>query len=417
VNHAGFSPDGKRIVTASADKTAKVWDATSGKLLVSLEGHTDSVKSAAFSPDGRRIVTVSGYTARVWDADSGKLLASLEEAGGMIVFAVFSPDGGRIVTGVDPDYARVLTYESRRLVTLWDVASGKKLWFVSIDDFPTGGGPDKAMYAAVFSPDGRRIFTTSNSGMLYVWDTADGKLLTSNQYHRGQNRRGQPAAFSNDGRHVVMSDFNNIMYVWDTDSGKPVAYLEGRDFGSHAAFSPDGMRIVIQGGALKIWDTKSGRLLASFDNYATAQSATFSHDGARIVMANLDGTVKVIDVHLETRSPKEIAEIVEQRVPIRFEQGRLIPRKGILIGIVVDAENNSPLPDVVVEIVRNGSDEKLQRRTDSNGKFRFESLEPGRYDVTARKKGYKSNTIKDIIVPLGVITPLTTPPLMLEKEK
>ena len=71
---AAFSPDGKRIVTASFDKTARLWDAESGKQIGEpLMGHTDAVRSAAFSPDGKRIVTASlDNTARLWDAESGK---------------------------------------------------------------------------------------------------------------------------------------------------------------------------------------------------------------------------------------------------------------------------------------------------------------------------------------------------------
>ena len=71
---AAFSPDGKRIVTASEDKTARLWDAETGKPIGEpLTGHTDGVSSAAFSPDGKRIVTASAdKTARLWDAETGK---------------------------------------------------------------------------------------------------------------------------------------------------------------------------------------------------------------------------------------------------------------------------------------------------------------------------------------------------------
>ena len=62
-----FSPDGQRIVTASGDKTARVWNASSGQLLATLQGHTNAVQSAVFSPDGQRIVTASeDKTARVF---------------------------------------------------------------------------------------------------------------------------------------------------------------------------------------------------------------------------------------------------------------------------------------------------------------------------------------------------------------
>ena len=75
---AAFSPDGKRIVTASADKTARLWDAETGKPIGEpLRGHADTVSSAAFSPDGKRIVTASDdKTARLWDAETGKPSAS-----------------------------------------------------------------------------------------------------------------------------------------------------------------------------------------------------------------------------------------------------------------------------------------------------------------------------------------------------
>ncbi|MDR3113955.1 MAG: hypothetical protein LBU25_00350 [Treponema sp.] len=59
VNAAAFSPDGRRIVSASDDKTVKLWDAQTGRVLLTLSGHSDWVRSAAFSPDGRRIVSAS----------------------------------------------------------------------------------------------------------------------------------------------------------------------------------------------------------------------------------------------------------------------------------------------------------------------------------------------------------------------
>ena len=91
-----FSPDGARILTASADKTAKLWDATSGKLIASFD-HLDGVIDAEFGPNGTRILTASAdKTAKLWDAVSGKLIVSFAHQDAVSV-AAFSPDGARIL--------------------------------------------------------------------------------------------------------------------------------------------------------------------------------------------------------------------------------------------------------------------------------------------------------------------------------
>ena len=92
VTSASFSPDGSRIVTASGDRTAKVWDAKSGAEVLTLKGHTVPVTSASFSPDGARIVTGSqDKTAKVWDAKSGAEVLTLKGHTGSGQFGVVQP--------------------------------------------------------------------------------------------------------------------------------------------------------------------------------------------------------------------------------------------------------------------------------------------------------------------------------------
>ena len=112
--YAAFSPDGTLIVTASADKTARVWDAASRRTVVTLAGHQGPVNSSVFSPDGTYIVTASDdKTARVWEADSGRAVVTLVGHDGEVKSAAFSGDGGQVVTASWDSTARILGLRER----------------------------------------------------------------------------------------------------------------------------------------------------------------------------------------------------------------------------------------------------------------------------------------------------------------
>jgi hypothetical protein len=108
LNSAAYSHDGTRIITASNDKTARIWNARTGEQVAVLSGHEDIVESAAFSPDDTRIVTTSGdKTARIWDARTGAPLGVLSGHADAVISAAYSPDGMRIATGSDDHTARI----------------------------------------------------------------------------------------------------------------------------------------------------------------------------------------------------------------------------------------------------------------------------------------------------------------------
>ncbi|MHC4199908.1 MAG: hypothetical protein ACYSU0_07955, partial [Planctomycetota bacterium] len=143
VSSVAFSPDGKRIVTGSWRKTAKLWDAATGAEVMTLKGHAGPVYSVAFSPDGRWIVTAStDRTAKLWDAATGAEGITLKGHASAVFSAAFSSDGKRIVTGSADKTAKV-----------WDAATGAEVMTLK--------GHASAVFAAAFSPDGRRIVTGS----------------------------------------------------------------------------------------------------------------------------------------------------------------------------------------------------------------------------------------------------------------
>jgi WD40 repeat protein len=119
VDSAAFSADGSRIVTASSDSTARIWDAATGKEIATLRGHDRNVFFAAYSPDGRRIVSASAdKTARIWDAATAKEIAVLRGHDDTLMppSAAFSPGGSHIVTASWDKTARI-----------WDATTAKEI--------------------------------------------------------------------------------------------------------------------------------------------------------------------------------------------------------------------------------------------------------------------------------------------------
>ena len=124
---ATFSPDGLRLATCSADRTAKVWDARTGEELLTLKGHMGKVNFGRFSLDAAGLATISeDATVKVWDLRSSKELLTLHAQGSVprlgmgIEDVAFSPDGQRLATmGVGPLF--------NEPVQVWDIRSGQRL--------------------------------------------------------------------------------------------------------------------------------------------------------------------------------------------------------------------------------------------------------------------------------------------------
>jgi hypothetical protein len=167
VNSAAFSPDGKWVVTASYDETARVWASATGNEMVVLH-HEGTVWSAAFSPDGQWVVTAGGDgKVRVWDvstalntkAATGVEMAVLRGRGGWVSSAAFSPDGKLVVTVGGPDNP----------VQVWEVDTNRELAVLR--------GHEAWVNSAAFSPDGQWVVTASDDRTARVWEASTGREL------------------------------------------------------------------------------------------------------------------------------------------------------------------------------------------------------------------------------------------------
>ncbi len=275
---AAFNSDGSRIVTASNDKTARIWDAASGKQLVILDGHQDWVLSAAFSPDGKRVVTASqDGTARIWDAASGQQIMVLNGHTGGVVSAAYSFDGTRIVTGSYDKTARI-----------WDAATGNQIL--------TLNGHDGGVWKAAFSHDGTKIVTASQDRTARIWDAATAKQLAT---LNGHDAGVWDASFSFDDKQIVTASEDATAIIWDVATAKQLELLKGHeDWVVSAAFNATGKRVITasQDGTARLWSATSGAQIATLQGHeGGVLSAAFSADGARIVTASFDSTARLWD--------------------------------------------------------------------------------------------------------------------------
>ncbi|HLY02377.1 MAG TPA: WD40 repeat domain-containing protein [Candidatus Cybelea sp.] len=150
VYDAAFSPDGSQIAAVSSDGVTHVWDLGTLRELFALPGDPGG-KSVAFSRDGGRILTGEYKTAHVWDAKTGALVLILRGHEDWVRGSAFSPDGNRIVTASEDATARI-----------WDAQTGAPLIVLR--------GDKNGIESAAFSPDGTRVVTASLDDTVRIWD-------------------------------------------------------------------------------------------------------------------------------------------------------------------------------------------------------------------------------------------------------
>lgn len=331
ITAAAFSPDGKRVITASSGGVAHVWDAQTGSRLLTLQGHTSALSDVVFSGDGARIATASlNGSVRVWDARTGAVLAIFDNVDGEVDLPRSAASNSSHKSATEKpakvsfaaDNLHVLTVSD--IVTVWNIKSGESVQTLKAEGYYA------YFDSAAISPDGTRVAAETRvgpEGVLYTtgygpqtriqsWNVETGEMVSDNGVAApARDPKGSidpdvldvpvlniasavtRASLSPDGRKLIAPHADGSAQIWDTQAGATIGILRAQGTVRAARFSPDGRRIVTissEPNVLEVWDARTldviGVLRAKGSGIV---EAVLSPDGFHIAVTYDDDAIRV----------------------------------------------------------------------------------------------------------------------------
>ncbi len=284
VTGIAFHPDGRRVATASLDRTVRLWDVATGAEIRVMRGHESNVRSIAFSPpDGRLILTASDdRTARLWDTETVREVRVFRGHFGAVRNAIFSPDGARIATISNDKTARV-----------WELGSGKEIAVLR--------GHDQDIWGVAFHPDGKRLLTASDDKTAQLWNLEEGGKPTL--FLKDEEKYFNGVAFSPDGKRVGTIFTDSLPRLWDVNGQFIRAFRGHEGVVLSVAFHGNLLLTTSEDKSVRLWDATTGEALIVLRGHdGEVQSADISPNGRILATASLDGTARLWDL----RAPRGI---------------------------------------------------------------------------------------------------------------
>lgn len=278
-----ISADGQYLVTGGSDKKIVVRSLYTGRIIRTLSGHTDGVKSVAISSSGQTIFSFSwDNTIRVWNLQSSKAF------GDGLLYTFPGEEAGVNCICVDSDGKTLVSGNEDGTIGLWNLK--KRATFRSLTAHEIG------IKSIAITPDGKMLATGSADETIKIWHIASGELLHTLE---GHSKWVKSLAISPDGKTLVSGAEDKTIKLWNLQTGKLLNTLEGHwDEVTSIAISQDGNTLVSGGGNLdqtiRIWHLKTGTPLQILQGHFNGiSSVAMSPDGEKIVSTSWDKTIRV----------------------------------------------------------------------------------------------------------------------------
>lgn len=244
IGSMAFDPQGGTLASASHDRTVKLWEARSGKLLRTLH-HESNVVSVAFNSQGVMLASGSSNGAvKLWKNRSGKLLHTLAQDNEVGCLA-FDRLNRTLATG-----------SSDGTLKLWDVRSGTLLHTLK------GHRENYAVYSVTFDPQDGTLISGSADDTVKLWEARNGNLLRT---LKGHESTVFSVACHPRGGTLASGSYDKTLKLWETRSGKLLRTLEGHTAGiDHIAFSPDGRLLASKSRdqTIRLWSCETWETVA-----------------------------------------------------------------------------------------------------------------------------------------------------------
>ncbi|WP_414541409.1 WD40 repeat domain-containing protein [Nostoc sp. CCY0012] len=296
-----LTANGQTLVSASADKTIKVWNVNPGKIISTLEGHTDTVREIAISSDDQTLVSGSGdKTIKVWNLQTFEIIRTINPNGGPVWSVAISSDGQTLVSGTEDGN-----------IQIWNFHTGQLLRTIQ--------GHESRVFSVAISPDGETLATGGLDTTIKIWDIYTGELrqaISPKDMARDSgtlprtpiaqhNDAVRYVAFSRDGKTLASASWDQSIKIWDLQTGKLLHTLLGHT--SRVVTLSMGLdgQTLLSGSIdnmIKMWDMQTGNLLQTLSGHNDWVLALATNPTQKIlVSSSKDKTIRIWQPQVNNR--------------------------------------------------------------------------------------------------------------------